>query len=143
MDGKTIKIPENAAKEIAKKAPSGAQFLKDPETRKSKHRTPTNYPHHYGNGEELKWDNQACNSKNVKTQLLEFPLLEGSPTELYDWNPSKGKETKGKNDKRKITKETGHPCRVVYSATDGHYCGVMCHPSMDPEKDSSVFKKCS
>ena len=31
------------------------------------------------------------------------------------------------------------PCRVVYSETDGHYCGVMCHKEYnDVEGQSST-----
>ncbi|CAL5870451.1 uncharacterized protein PFLUO_LOCUS4688 [Penicillium psychrofluorescens] len=99
VDGKLVFFSNAAAAQLAKVAPSGEGL-----------KTATNYPHEFQNfGGEITWDNQACNSDSVRT--LEFPIApDGS---MYPWNV-KPKADPG-------------DCRVVYSMTDGHYCGVMCH----------------
>lgn len=121
VDGKTAKIHEDAAKQLAKTAPAG----KDIQTKSS-------YPHIYENSDEIKWENRACNSKNVKTH--EFPIDETG--RMYPWNGVWIGNT------LVTKKEDPGPCRVVYSETDRHYCGVMCHKSMKPEGEKG-FNKCT
>ncbi|KAJ5655896.1 hypothetical protein N7507_007846 [Penicillium longicatenatum] len=121
VDGKTAKIHEDAAKQIAKTAPAG----KDINTKSS-------YPHIFENYDKIQWDNHACNSIKVKT--LEFPIDETG--RLYPWNGVWIGDTLVEK-----KKEPG-PCRVVYSETDGHFCGVMCHKSMKAEGDQG-FDKCT
>ncbi|OJJ88963.1 uncharacterized protein ASPGLDRAFT_53695 [Aspergillus glaucus CBS 516.65] len=133
-DGKKIKIPENIAKDIAKKAPSGSQFVEDECTEKPEFSTFSSYPHQYHNGDPFDWDNHVCNSENVA--LLEFPIKDDNPAEMYPW---KGMP---RGDGKKPEKMKNIPCRVVYSATDGHYCGVMCHNSME-EGGEKGFHKCT
>lgn len=122
VDCKEARISENAAKHIAKTAPAG----KDIHTKSS-------YPHIFENhGDAIKWDNQACNSPKVKT--LEFPIDETG--EMYPWSGVYIGNT------LVAKKQEPGPCRVVYSETDRHYCGVMCHDSME-DKSNKIFNKCT
>ncbi|KAL2004514.1 hypothetical protein VTN00DRAFT_3399 [Thermoascus crustaceus] len=114
--GKKVSFSEDYAKSLAKKAPSGKNI-----------HTASGYPHEFQNLDHIKWDNKACMSKNVKT--LEFPILEGKNPKMYPWN--------------KRPREEPGPCRVVYSETDGHYCGVMCHKDRKPNGDDQKgFNRC-
>lgn len=117
MDGKRVSFSEDYAKKLAKQAPSGKNI-----------HTASGYPHIFQNLDHIQWDNKACISPKVKT--LEFPILEGKNPKMYPWN-------------KKPRAEPG-PCRVVYSETDGHYCGVMCHKDRKAnDDDQKGFNKCT
>jgi hypothetical protein len=115
VDGKKYSFSENAAKALARKAPAGDA------------KTLSGYPHIFGNADspQIKWDNQACMSKKVKT--LEFPIFENGKE--FDWG--------------KKNQQAGL-CRVVYSQKGGHFCGVMCHRTGNKkDQESRKFKKCN
>lgn len=117
-DGDKKSISEDHAKKLYKKAPSGKDV-----------KTKSGFPHIFNNREGIKWDNKACNSKKVKT--LEFPIFEGNNPPMFEWK------------EKKPSKEPG-ACRVVYSETDSHYCGVMCHESQKSSKpEDRKFAKCT
>ncbi|KAF2666549.1 hypothetical protein BT63DRAFT_457498 [Microthyrium microscopicum] len=95
------------AQNLAKRSPSGKNI-----------HTASNYPHVFQNFDGIKWPNAACNSKKVN--VLEFPILEKKGNKDppdYAWN--------------KKPKQDPGPCRIVYSETDGHFCGIMCHKVRD------------
>lgn len=112
---------EGAAKKLAKIGPSGNTF-----------KTYSGYPHEFSNSDEISWDSSACNSDKVTT--LELPIF--SNGDVYQWN---GSGSKGKGSTPSTKKPDPGRCRVVYSESDGHYCGVMCHN----DGDEKGFKKCT
>ncbi|KAF7551739.1 hypothetical protein G7Z17_g4795 [Cylindrodendrum hubeiense] len=94
--------------------------------------TKSGYPHEFGNFGGIQFDDSACNSKRSPVKIFEFPIFqrssEGHQASHYDAN------------KKKDEQEGPGPCRVVFTAENGHLCGVMCHKSMTPGGDQAFIK---
>lgn len=106
--------------------------LYNPSTKK--YPTKSGYPHEFSNFGDIKFDDTACNSKKRHVEIYEFPIYqrssEGTGALHYDANKSKSDQP-GPGE-----------CRVVFTAENGHLCGVMCHKSMTPGGDQG-FVKCT
>ncbi|KAH6967658.1 hypothetical protein BKA56DRAFT_622531 [Ilyonectria sp. MPI-CAGE-AT-0026] len=95
--------------------------------------TRSGYPHEFSNfGGTIKFDDTACNSKKRPVKIYEFPIYqrasEGHEASHYDAN------------KKKDEQPGPGECRVVFTAENGHLCGVMCHKSMTPGGDQAFIK---
>ncbi|KAG4273081.1 hypothetical protein FPRO04_09918 [Fusarium proliferatum] len=104
--------------------------LYNPSTKK--YPTKSGYPHEFSNFGDIKFDDTACNSKKRPVKIYEFPIYqrssEGTGAVHYDANKSKSDQP-GPGE-----------CRVVFTAENGHLCGVMCHKSMTPGGDQGFIK---
>ncbi|KAF5252558.1 hypothetical protein FANTH_2452 [Fusarium anthophilum] len=107
--------------------------LYNPSTQK--YPTKSGYPHQFNNFGNIKFDDTACNSKKHPVKIYEFPIFqrssEGTGAVHFDPNKSKSDQTNKPGE-----------CRVVFTAENGHLCGVMCHRSMTPGGDQG-FDKCT